>query len=146
MLAPYCRTASNPGAETVRAGAADAIGELAHHLREAHAGIGADALRMHGEIDEFTAQIAGGGIGEPVGDRDVVLLQRLQCREHVLQIVVGELLAARHQRLQRHVGRLRGSLQRLVEAADRLGERLARLCAVQRRPGRAAAHGHAPLP
>jgi hypothetical protein len=95
---------------------------------------------MQGEIDEFAPQVAGGGIGDPVGDRDVIRLQLLQGRESILQIVVGELLAARRQRLQRLVGDLRGRPHRLVEAADSVRECLARLRAIERGARCAAAH------
>ncbi len=70
MFAPYSRTASIPGRPSaVRA--AHAVGELAHHLRDADARVGTDPLRVQREVDEFAADVAGGGVGDMVGVGDV---------------------------------------------------------------------------
>ena len=73
---------------------------------------------------QVAAQVGAHGGAEATDERDVVLLHLPEAEQRVLEIVVGEVGAARSEPLQRDVGGDRGLRERGVEAAHVFGKRL----------------------
>ena len=111
----------------------EARGQLAHEARSAGARLCADTLRMHGEFHDLAAQIPAHRLGDAVRCPDGVLFELPQVDQGLLEVVVGEVLAAPREALESLAcggGRAREGLFKRLHF---VGEQLAEICAASAR-------------